>query len=283
MTTLHPDDVRSIKTVNLDYLIDVASRYRRLRDPLHPLGTNVIDFESGLHGEDHIFCDDQAVGATRPWRSFSWITGAAGEGENPVEVVRVENVPRHRQRGYVRLPGLALSFEDLSPAKAHGCLLVAFQGGEWLTVANRWQKLPKPVRDPVCQTRARLALGFRLLQEYCWTAVFSIPQHAPFAIPTDARGALAIFKMRDKPADGARRPALHHWVEEHFRLGRSSERDIGVREHLRGRQAFEWSGINVELKPSPYDQERAQLATRPMRTPKQRAVKSGGSPSVRGR
>ena len=254
-------EIKDIRTVDLDLIVDTASRYRRLREPLWPIIG--VDRSSGLHGEGAIFHEDAVRTAVRTWRSF---TAIVGSGDNDsIPVVRFTNVPAARQRGYVRIPGTAISIEYLAPDRALGQFMVAWQQSRWLVVGQKGRQLKPGREDQYLSGVARCALGLTFQHEYLWSAVFTMQNHAPFCIPTSARGALALFKLRDKPDAGGRRPALHHWVAEHYRKTRLAEEEVGVREHLRGKQTFTWSGINVELRPSPYDQERARLATSPTR------------------
>lgn len=245
-----------MKTVDLDNLIDIASEYRRHKDRIWPMHSQV-DWESGLHGENSVFNLDESIRAARPWRTF---TALIDNG-----VVRLTNVPRSRQRGFVRIPDVAVSLEYLDPDRVFNQFLIAWQKTEWFVVAQRWNRLLRPERDDIRSVQARMAFGHAIWSEYVWRATFSLPNHAPFVIPTDARGALSLFKLRDRPDDGRRRPALHHWVNEHFRGSKESDREVPVREHLRGKQVFSWSGISVQLEPSPFDAERARLATCPVR------------------
>lgn len=96
-----------------------------------------------------------------------------------------------------------------------------------------------------------------LNQRYDWSAVFSLDGSHPVRLQTDTRGVLALFSDREKPESGDRRPAIRHWVKEHFRRRRSSlDEYTTVRAHLRGNMKFNWRGFAVQICPSDYDRQK---------------------------
>lgn len=68
---------------------------------------------------------------------------------------------------------------------------------------------------------------------------------------TDALGIRETFALRDIPAGKSRRAALRHWVREHWRQTRGDAKaEHFVRAHLRGSDAFEWSGLRCKIHPA---------------------------------
>lgn len=257
---------RAIKTFDLDEVLEVCREYRDFKEPLLPL--SFFDFESGLHGEDTILNLDETRTAVRPWRSMAILTSDSETGRPYPHLVT--NVPPAKQRAYVKIPGDAITLEHHGPGKWRRSFLLIHQNEQWVVHAQRdrggWRRLVRPAVDPDMHALARIAFGCILWREYSWQAVFRQPGSAPFVVPTTASGALTLFRLRDKPDDGGRRPALRHWVANHLRRPADPAADkIPVREHLRGKTQFHWSGINVELAPSQYDIERAALAAGPSR------------------
>ncbi len=154
----------------------------------------------------------------------------------------------------------------LSARARHVFQVFGWVDGQWLHLGDEngptkptspWSKATTADVDHLNQM-----LGYQLLSEYQWRAVFTEPGLAPFCTPTDAAGARELFRLRDKPDDVKRRPALRHWVGEHMRrrpgAPRDAEADVFVINHLRGRTRFTWSGIDVELRPSLCDLELAE-------------------------
>lgn len=244
-----------LKTVDLDYLLEVGRQYRRIREPLWPMVG--IDWHSGLHGEEAIMNQDDTHTALRPWRSMAVIYS-----ENIQQAVaRVSRLPKSAQRGFVKIPGHAVSMEYFDAPRGGNQFMVLYYQEKWVVVAQRGNRLRHPTDDPEMQATIRCALGTVLWREYMWSATFHFERSAPVVIPTDPRGALTLFRLRDKPDGMTRRPALRHWVSEHLRKIPSGDQ-IPVREHLRGRTVFEWSGVRVELAPSAFDAERAENVRR---------------------
>jgi hypothetical protein len=97
-------------------------------------------------------------------------------------------------------------------------------------------------------------------------------------IATDAEGARAFFT--DRAAEGNRRKALLHWVTGHYRKHRKDASTLTwVREHLRGKQDFEWHGLGCRLIPAVDDvkvvaPERAEVLLTPPPPPKLETVET---------
>jgi hypothetical protein len=80
--------------------------------------------------------------------------------------------------------------------------------------------------------------------QHLWHVELTADKAGSVLFATDATGVKGFFTLRDKPDEMSRRPALMHWVREHFRKNRKSEEDeIFVRKHLRGREEFDWFGL----------------------------------------
>lgn len=99
-----------------------------------------------------------------------------------------------------------------------------------------------------------IAVGAALRHRYEWSAIFDFPTGIRLRFGTDAGGALAIFKDRERPPEGRRSPLLH-WVARHWR--RTSRTVTPITTHLRGVQRFEWWGLPVTIIPAQYEIERA--------------------------
>jgi len=105
-------------------------------------------------------------------------------------------------------------------------------------------------------------LSQTLCERYDWTIdIRSSPKRTGVRLETDAFGAEKILKERDRPEDRNRRPALRHWVAEHWRQTRRDPKmDKKIRDHLRGAESFRWLGYECRINPSPFDIERAAKA-----------------------
>jgi len=59
-----------------------------------------------------------------------------------------------------------------------------------------------------------------------------------------------VFRFRDIPDGKKRRDALLHWVSGHYRKYREDpEAEMWVRDHIRGKTEFTWSGIQCIISP----------------------------------
>jgi hypothetical protein len=104
----------------------------------------------------------------------------------------------------------------------------------------------------------KLALARQFARFYQWRVLFRDHPRgtATLSLVTDPRGALAAFKLRDKPAGAKRRPALKHWVRKHWRQTRGGDCTALVRAHLRGETNFIFEGMECQILPSPADIEK---------------------------
>lgn len=119
------------------------------------------------------------------------------------------------------------------------------QGGNFVAGCSR--------SDPVSRA-VPLVIGCALRQRYEWSAIFSFPYGLKLRYGCDARGALELFRDRDKPEEG-RRSALLHWVRKHWRKTSNPDDAKEIRKHLRGVTKISWRGMDVCIVPSEYEIE----------------------------
>lgn len=107
-----------------------------------------------------------------------------------------------------------------------------------------------------------LAQGISLRREYLWSVLLGEEGVPRARFVTDPVGVRAAFRLRDIPPGKARRAALRHWVQQHWRKRRdasASDRAF-VHEYLRGATDFSWNGLGCQIEPSREDQRRAKRA-----------------------
>lgn len=104
------------------------------------------------------------------------------------------------------------------------------------------------------------AMARQFARRYQWRVLFRDHPRgtASLSLLTDPKGALAAFKLRDKPKSAARRPALKHWVRKHWRQNRGGNSESLVKAHLRGETKFTFEGMECLILPSPYDVEQVR-------------------------
>jgi hypothetical protein len=130
-------------------------------------------------------------------------------------------------------------------------------GDRWVILAiaaDEWPLEEKQVREELINRIFNSAFTAR----YEWHVAFgTVPGGPRLLFPTNPAGALHLFNNRDRAPGKARREALKHWVEEHYR---DSPEDLSyVCHHLRGHTEFTWAGFNSELFVSQYDLEMNKL------------------------
>lgn len=121
-----------------------------------------------------------------------------------------------------------------------------------------WESLDPEVEEFNC----RILSGVEFTRDLIWRVVIKAPTGVSVSLPTGYAGAMAAFRNRQPNEVTGRRDALRHWVKEHYRVRpETGERDIQVRQHLRGRQPFRWLGLDCELVVAPFDERfNARLA-----------------------
>lgn len=99
--------------------------------------------------------------------------------------------------------------------------------------------------------------SFQLSSEYDWHVVVgSVEGRSVVKVPCSPQVALDFLSLRDIAAGKQRRSALRHWVRGYTRVTQD-DRDVDVREHLRGRTYFKWDDLKGYIEPSAYDLRKA--------------------------
>jgi hypothetical protein len=118
--------------------------------------------------------------------------------------------------------------------------------------------------DIMCNlARGALHSSLSLFQQepYLWRAQVACEGSPSIGIPTDAIGIRELFRFRDLPAGASRRPALLHWVREHWRQSREdAEAELFVRKHLRGCRNFTQGDLRIAIAEAPEERKEAAEA-----------------------
>jgi hypothetical protein len=108
-------------------------------------------------------------------------------------------------------------------------------------------------------SRTQLAVALQIAQRHVWRVYLAYEGKPGLEFPTDPHGAREVFRLRDIPDGRARRAALRHWVQEHWRANRTEpSEEILVRQHLSGATDFNWHGLECRISPSDTDLEKLQ-------------------------
>lgn len=100
------------------------------------------------------------------------------------------------------------------------------------------------------------AFGFQFSARYDWSVLIGLNNYPRIRFATDPEGVRDVFKFRDMTDGEARRAALCHWVESHYRRAHRGSPDVRIIEaYLRGKTDFIWNGMRCSIEPSPYDLE----------------------------
>lgn len=127
--------------------------------------------------------------------------------------------------------------------------------GKWTHLMSGGNYVSGCEADRYCHGISVL-VGAALAQRYQWSAVFLFENGLKLRFGCSARGALELFKDRDKPEEG-RRKSLLHWVRRHWRQTSDPDTARAVRQHLRGVINFNWRGMSVSIIPSEFELEKA--------------------------
>ena len=176
---------------------------------------------------------------------------------------RVRRVAPRERRGRTRLlTPYAVERAAASVPSSFAEPAVTLRTYHGLVGPGRWRDLVEPDRpDESLAFQAILEVAFA--DELEWSVRSGVPEAPAITLPTDARGARAMFRPRDVPDGATRRPAPRHWVAEHRRRRLDDpEAEVEVREHRRGATTFEWSGLRGAILPSPSDLRRAEARRR---------------------
>jgi hypothetical protein len=148
--------------------------------------------------------------------------------------------------------------EGLDKAQTGSNVFGRRQDGVWIPLNSR---LETYVADYEMESQVQLHIGLQFLKESQWRVYISYGDSPGIEIPTDPVGAQAVFRLRDLPDNAARRKALRHWVDEHWRQIRDDPTvETKVRTHLRGGAEFSWNGLHCRIIPSRTDTVLAALA-----------------------
>lgn len=130
--------------------------------------------------------------------------------------------------------------------------------GSWMDLQRGCRAVDSPRAAHI--TGLQIGLGIQFGRDYLWHAYLKWPgSEIGVMFPTTPHGARELFKLRDYEAGESRRRALIHWVSGHTRRIRKDtieESRVWVREHVRGRVAFDWQDMQGAIYPAPYDLRR---------------------------
>jgi len=144
---------------------------------------------------------------------------------------------------------LAQSFDFIGGRYERGGAIISYIGKKWVHACHGHGVTHNGAND--FDTAASVYIGEALRQRYEWSAVFQFPSGVRIRFGTDAKGAQALFKDRDRSAEGRRAPLLH-WVRKHWRVKRRVQE---IPTHLRGRTTFAWCGLTTTISPAEYELE----------------------------
>jgi hypothetical protein len=99
-------------------------------------------------------------------------------------------------------------------------------------------------------------------QRDTWSIHFRIAPDTPsIGFFTDPIGVKEFLQFRDKGDEARRRPALTHWVTQHWRQTRQNpDVEVYVREHLRGKTTCTWHGMEARISIPDLDLLKAERA-----------------------
>lgn len=102
-----------------------------------------------------------------------------------------------------------------------------------------------------------MALNFALTYYYEWSCyIKETPDSLGVRIPIHPSSSKEIFIMRNLPEGKTRKSAIVNFVTNHYRTIKGyndNERQVLVKQHLRGDLKFNWRGLEVHITPSQYD------------------------------
>lgn len=133
-------------------------------------------------------------------------------------------------------------------------------GGGDAARANHWTLAGREERDGSMVQRLQIALGVQLLRELSWSVEIGYVGHPTVQFVTDGEGAKEAFRLRDLPEGRARRAALLHWVNSHWRRRPEPKPAVEVKRHMRGAERFVWNGLRCNITPSAADMRAAIAA-----------------------
>lgn len=102
------------------------------------------------------------------------------------------------------------------------------------------------------------ALTMRLTQYYEWFVyIRETEKSVGIKIPILPESSKEVFALRDLPEGEVRKKAICNFVRQHYRTIKieynEQEREVLVKQHLRGETKFNWRGLQVNIIPAEYD------------------------------
>ncbi len=152
-------------------------------------------------------------------------------------------------------PGLhfvSLATIDTKTGETRGFneLVVRRGPGKWRLVEGARLRDPDTLKGEEYRLFEEVAVQAALTKRYEWTVRLCVDGGPTLEFITTSSEAREVFRWRDKPPSGGRRPALRHWVS---RLGSGRKREPW---YLRGAVDFSWEGVSCKLLPPQFERER---------------------------
>ena len=133
----------------------------------------------------------------------------------------------------------------------------AFMNGHWVAAAPHRITGGRGKHDN--EIAVQMNIGFALALRYEWTVWIGQSDLPRISFLTDPIGVREVFRLRDIPEGKARRAALRHWVQAHWRKRRKDEEaEIWIRRHFRGATDFTWNGLRCRVNPPAFDIEQVE-------------------------
>jgi hypothetical protein len=240
---------------------DNASKRRWKYDAFMPPPFNIwpeinVDFLLPENKDQELLYDDCAKGPAM------WPLDHAQAMRSPnggIQLVLVKTILPKTLRGKARrlsqynIAGYSIYLDADGGFEDYGSGFYGLFNKRWMHLLKGGNYVSGCVAEP-SYDGVRAIIGAAVAQRYQWSAVFSFENGIKLRFGCSARGALVLFKDRDKPEFG-RRKSLLHWVRKHWRQTSTLEESRAVRQHLRGITNFQWRGLQVSIIPAEYELE----------------------------
>lgn len=226
-----------------------------------------IDCDTLFADDDYFLLMDRGSKAPAVWPIHA---AMALPYEGGIGLSMARSIPMKDMRGWATvfspymMHGATLRLDKYNRLVAWGEGIFSRVGGNWVpsrpskhiggggSEARGW--LGNSLHEGLATS---LLVGLALRQRYEWSAVFSFPTGIRLRFGCSARGALELFRDREKGDLEQRRSALLHWVRRHWRRQSTALEVAEVRKHLRGVSSIEWRGMEVTIYPAEFDIEQA--------------------------
>lgn len=188
------------------------------------------------------------------------IIGESGNEKYLFDMQRFRRVTPKEVRGKVKKIYPSMILHSIGRIRKEDMGIFTQQGTFYYAGKHRWKDngvvgiMPGLEND--LSQRIEMAISVQFTLFYQWKVYVSFDNNPGICFMTNPEGAKEIFKLRDIPPGYKRRQALRNWVCEHSRITKHGE--TTVKEHLRGKQEFEWNGMRCIIVPSQYDLQRNQ-------------------------